>query len=90
MKTARHQFGALQHRTFPVYFNTTITVSAGLLAAWTYSHPAILDNVKRPYLADVAQAYTLATVLLTQAVNSFIIGPLTSKSVPVSFFMLND
>ena len=73
-----------------MYFNTTITVSAGLLAAWTYSHPAILDNVKRPYLADVAQAYTLATVLLTQAVNSFIIGPLTSKSVPVSFFMLNN
>ncbi|THH17402.1 hypothetical protein EW146_g3397 [Bondarzewia mesenterica] len=77
----RHQFGALQHRTFPVYFNLAIAISAALLGVWTYSHPAVVNNLGRPHIADVAQAYTLATILVMQALNSFVIGPITSKTM---------
>ncbi|KAI0067948.1 hypothetical protein BV25DRAFT_1794158 [Artomyces pyxidatus] len=77
----RQQFGTLQHRTFPIYFNLSIAGSAGLLAAWTYTHPAVLAHAARPAVADVAQAYALASVLVLQALNSLVIGPVTSKTM---------
>ncbi|KAJ3499856.1 hypothetical protein NLJ89_g10051 [Agrocybe chaxingu] len=77
----RHQFGALQHKTFPVYFVISILLSSGLLSAWVFKHPDVLDQLTRPNVADVAQVYALATVLLGQASNYFIIGPLTSKTM---------
>jgi hypothetical protein len=54
-------------------------MSAGLLGLWTYNHPTVLENWQKPYLADVAQAYTLANVLFDALMNYFVIGPLTSK-----------
>lgn len=78
---AKQQFGALQHRVFPVYFVSSVALSAGLLCLWTYTHPAVLADVLNPTVADVAQAYALATVLIMQAANYFVIGPLTSKLV---------
>lgn len=71
-------FGNLQHKTFPIYFNLTIATGAFLLGTWTVSH-SVLDNWTKPFLADVAQAYTLATVLLFQGTNSAVIGPMTSR-----------
>lgn len=75
----RQQFGTLQHRTFPVYFVISIALSSGLLGLWTYSHPSVLTQYLSPTNADVAQAYALAAVVLAQASNHFVIGPLTSK-----------
>ncbi|KAA1468507.1 hypothetical protein DENSPDRAFT_833820 [Dentipellis sp. KUC8613] len=75
----RHQFGALQHRTFPVYFNISIGLSSALLALWARANPGITARVTSFQDADVAQAYALGTVLAGQALNSFVIGPLTSK-----------
>ncbi|CCM01621.1 uncharacterized protein FIBRA_03682 [Fibroporia radiculosa] len=77
----RHQFGALQHRIFPVYFVMSIIMSSGLLALWTRSHPAVLAHLSQPLVADVAQAYSLASVLLFQGANYFVVGPLTSKTM---------
>ena len=77
----RQQFGALQHRTFPIYFVISIALSSGLLGLWTYSHPVVLTHYLSPTVADVSQAYALATVVLTQCANHFVIGPLTSKYV---------
>ncbi|KAI0029990.1 hypothetical protein K488DRAFT_55175 [Vararia minispora EC-137] len=77
----RQMFGALQHRTFPVYFNMTIALSAPLAAYWTYTHPAVLEHYLNPRVADVAQAYALGVVFLSQALNAFVIGPLTSKTM---------
>lgn len=77
----RHQFGALQHRTFPIYFSMSIVMSSGLLALWARAHPAVYDHIFQPAVADVAQAYALALVLISQAVNYFVIGPLTSKTM---------
>ncbi|EPS99083.1 hypothetical protein FOMPIDRAFT_1037137 [Fomitopsis schrenkii] len=77
----RHQFGALQHRVFPIYFVQSIIASAGLLALWLSAHPAVTTYVFQPAVADVAQAYTLASVLLTQTSNHLVIGPLTSKAM---------
>ncbi|GLB36463.1 putative protein with domain of unknown function (DUF4149) [Lyophyllum shimeji] len=77
----RQQFGNLQHKTFPVYFVLSIIVSAFLLTLWTVEHPHVVTHIARPNVADVAQAYALATVLLCQCVNYFVIGPLTSKTM---------
>ena len=78
---ARQQFGALQHRTFPVYFNYSIALTGGLLVLWHYGHPTLLQNITKPEIAEVAQAYSLAAVILAQGTNQLVIGPLTSKYV---------
>ncbi|EAU93139.2 hypothetical protein CC1G_10507 [Coprinopsis cinerea okayama7 len=75
----RQQFGALQHKTFPVYFTQSIALSAALLSIWISKHPSVLANLHQPRLADVAQAYALATVILAQGSNLFVVGPWTSK-----------
>lgn len=79
ISTARQQFGALQHRTFPIYFSISIALASGLLGLWTYSHPNVLEHATNPQVADVAQAYTLGAIVLSQLANSLIIGPMTSK-----------
>ncbi|PPQ92706.1 hypothetical protein CVT25_014013 [Psilocybe cyanescens] len=78
---ARHQFGALQHKTFPVYFVLSMLLSSGLMAIWTFKHPDVLVYLTRPNVADVAQLYALATVFASQALNYFVVGPLTSKTM---------
>jgi len=77
----RHMFGPLQHQTFPIYFVISVLLSAGMLGVWIQSHPAVhvLAHILRPDIADVAQAYALAIVLLSQSLNYFVVGPLTSK-----------
>ncbi|KAF8202934.1 hypothetical protein BJ912DRAFT_1052955 [Pholiota molesta] len=75
----RHQFGALQHKTFPVYFVISIALSTTLLSVWILKHPDVLVYLARPNVADVAQVYALGIVLLSQASNYFVVGPMTSK-----------
>jgi len=77
----RQQFGALQHKTFPIYFVISILLASGLLAFWTYTHPAVLAHYTNPLVADVAQAYALASVLLAQGFNYFVIAPMTSRTM---------
>ncbi|KAF4623460.1 hypothetical protein D9613_001682 [Agrocybe pediades] len=77
----RHQFGALQHKTFPVYFVISIILSSSLIGTWIFKHPDVVEQLTSPTIADVAQLYALATVLLSQASNYFIIGPMTSKTM---------
>ncbi|KAH9911434.1 uncharacterized protein BXZ73DRAFT_57016 [Epithele typhae] len=77
----RHQFGALQHRTFPIYFSLSIGLSSALLGLWTYSHPVVLTHYLNPAVTDVAQAYALVTVVLSNCANQFVIGPMTSKTM---------
>ncbi|KAJ7275403.1 hypothetical protein B0H12DRAFT_1087104 [Mycena haematopus] len=78
---ARPQFGQLQHKTFPVYFVLSLGLASTLLGFWTVNHPAVTTHYTNPLVADVAQAYILALVLLAQGSNYFIIGPLTSKTM---------
>jgi len=77
----RQHFSNLQHKTFPIYFLFSILLSGGLLFLWTTSHPAVVSHITEPSIADVAQAYALGVVLLGQAGNYFVIGPLTSKTM---------
>ncbi|KAL0950769.1 hypothetical protein HGRIS_007536 [Hohenbuehelia grisea] len=77
----RHQFGALQHKTFPIYFLLSIVLSSFMLTKWTFTHPDVITHIYRPNVADVAQAYALATVILMQGSNRFVVGPLTSKTM---------
>lgn len=76
---ARQYFGALQHKTFPIYFLQSIALSSFLLTRWVSTHPDVLTYISRPNVADVAQAYALGSVILFQSANKFVIGPLTSK-----------
>ncbi|TFK30397.1 hypothetical protein FA15DRAFT_662353 [Coprinopsis marcescibilis] len=75
----RHQFGALQHKTFPVYFVQSIALSAGLIAIWVSKHPNVLSSLHQPRLAEVAVVYSLGVVLISQALNFIVVGPMTSK-----------
>lgn len=77
----RQAFSSLQHRTFPVFFSTSQLISSVLLIIWTLSHPDVLTNWYNPVIADVAQAWCLATVLLTQGANDWVVGPLTSNTM---------
>jgi hypothetical protein len=72
-------FAALQHRTFPLYFAISIILSSGMLGLWTWSHPDVITHILRPNVADVAQAYALGGVFLSQSLNYFVVGPMTSK-----------
>jgi len=57
----------------------SILLSSGLLGVWVMNHPDVLTHIARPYVADVAQAYALASVIFQQGMNYFVVGPLTSK-----------
>jgi Domain of unknown function (DUF4149) len=81
LNSARHHFGNLQHKTFPIYFVISLVLTSCLLGLWTFSHPNVLTHIARPNVADVAQAYTLMTAIFCQSLNYFVIGPLTSKCV---------
>jgi len=77
----RPQFGALQHKTFPIYFVISLGLASTLLGLWTVNHPVVQTHYANPLVADVAQAYILVLVLLSQGSNYFIVGPLTSKTM---------
>ncbi|VDB87351.1 unnamed protein product [Peniophora sp. CBMAI 1063] len=77
----RQMFGNLQHRTFPIYFNVMLGLSTGLLGAWTYKHPDVISYATKPLVPDVFQAYALGSVILTCVANSFVLGPMTSKTM---------
>ncbi|KIJ68634.1 hypothetical protein HYDPIDRAFT_173309 [Hydnomerulius pinastri MD-312] len=76
-----HQFGALQHRTFPVYFSISVGLASALLVLWVYAHPNVLTQLGSPLVADVAQVYALVGVVWLQGVNQFVVGPMTSKTM---------
>jgi len=77
----RQHFSVLQHKTFPIYFVLSILLSSGLLSLWVLNHPDVLTHITQPNVADVAQAYTLGVVLVSQGLNYFVVGPLTSKTM---------
>jgi hypothetical protein len=77
----KQQFGNLQHKTFPVYFFISLILTSGLLAYWTFTHPNVLTHITDPSVADVTQAYTLASVFAAQGLNYWVIGPMTSKTM---------
>ncbi|KAH8835922.1 hypothetical protein DL96DRAFT_97655 [Flagelloscypha sp. PMI_526] len=77
----RQQFGALQHKTFPIYFKLSSALTAGLLAYWTWTHPDVQSYPLDPRVADTAQAWALGSVLVDQAVNLLVIGPMTSHTM---------
>ncbi|KAJ7071495.1 hypothetical protein C8F01DRAFT_1110770 [Mycena amicta] len=78
---ARAQFSQLQHKTFPIYFLLSISIGSLLLTSWVWANPVVQTHYASPLVNEVAQAYTLAFVILLQAANYFIIGPLTSKTM---------
>ncbi|KAG1801371.1 uncharacterized protein HD556DRAFT_870962 [Suillus plorans] len=77
----RHQFGALQHKTFPIYFSSSIRLSLALLGLWAYAHSELLANITSPLRADVAQTYVLGSVIALQSCNQFVVGPMTSRTM---------
>jgi hypothetical protein len=78
---ARPQFGALQRRIFPIYFQLNTLISFFLLLSWIYNHNSAIVHIAHPTVPDVAQAYALALVSVSQALNLFWLGPATSEYV---------
>jgi hypothetical protein len=79
LSSARHQFGALQNKTFPVYFLLSFGLSSGLLGLWVLKHPDVVTHISQPYYADVAQVYLLGWAIVLQGLNYFVLGPRTGK-----------
>jgi hypothetical protein len=79
--SARQQFGTLQQRIFPVYFKLDAIISSGLLLVWIRNHSTVVAHIANPTVPDVAQAYALVIVAISQALNALWIGPATSKYV---------
>ncbi|KAK1229809.1 hypothetical protein PQX77_007112 [Marasmius sp. AFHP31] len=77
----RHQFGALQHKTFPIYFVQSIFLSSALLGIWVFTHPDVVSHIAKPLVVDVAQVYALSSVIFAQGTNYFVIGPMTSRTM---------
>lgn len=50
-----------------------------MIATWTFTHPDVVPHLHQPWVADVAQVYTLVFVLLSQGVNYFVITPMLAK-----------
>lgn len=63
----------------------SILLSSGLLSLWVRNHPDVLSHITQPNVADVAQAYTIGVVLFSQGLNYFVVGPLTSKYILLSY-----
>jgi hypothetical protein len=79
--SARQQFGSLQRSIFPVYFKLNAIISSGLLLAWIRNHDTVIEQIAYPTIPDVSQTYTLAVVVISQALNALWIGPVTSEYV---------
>lgn len=52
-----------------------------MIVYWVFTHPDVVTYISRPEVADVAQLYALLTIFAVQALNYFVIGPMTSKCV---------
>ncbi|KDQ54791.1 hypothetical protein JAAARDRAFT_196194 [Jaapia argillacea MUCL 33604] len=90
----RHQFGTLQHRTFPIYFLLSLSLTSVLVGLWTWKHSDIWTGglkvgkwgggwvVGRVGMdGDLVQFWTLVGVCVCMAVNQFVVGPLTSRTM---------
>ncbi|KAF8624895.1 hypothetical protein AX15_005763 [Amanita polypyramis BW_CC] len=77
----RQQFGALQHKTFPIYFVLSIVLSSLIIVHWVFAHPDVVTYIWRPWVTDVAQLYALLVAFGSQSLNYFVIGPTTSKTM---------
>jgi len=75
----RVHFRSLQHKTFPIYFSLSTILSSALIVLWIAFHPNVLSNINRPEVADVAQVYVLASVVVGQGSNYFLFGPMMSR-----------
>ena len=79
--SAKQQFGALQHHTFPTYFKLNAITSSGLLVAWIRNHSTVIAQLAHPTVPDVSQAYALGVVAIAHGLNIVWFGPATSKYV---------
>lgn len=61
-------------------------LSSGLLGTWIVKHPDVIKHIGEPRYAEVAQAHSLAAVVLLQGINYFALGPMTSRFA-VSLFL---
>ncbi|KAI0296055.1 hypothetical protein B0F90DRAFT_1747592, partial [Multifurca ochricompacta] len=71
----RRLFSMLQQRNFDIYFKANIWISLIMLLAWTHTHASVITHIADPTIPEVAQAYALALVSVSQAFNSIWIGP---------------
>jgi len=75
----RQQFGALQAKSWPVHFGTTLVLDLVLLGLWTIAHPDVVPALFDAKRTDVAQTYALVFIALCSALNLFVVGPYTAK-----------
>ena len=57
----------------------SIALSSSMIAYWVFTHPDVVTYIYEPKVTDVAQLYLLLAAFGAQALNYFVIGPITAK-----------
>lgn len=73
------QFAALQHKTWPVYFQLSSVLSAACIGLLYYKEPGVLDALLSLRAGGLLSVGTLLCVLLGQSANWLVLGPMTSR-----------
>ncbi|KAF8343773.1 uncharacterized protein EI90DRAFT_2176 [Cantharellus anzutake] len=75
----RHQFGALQAKTFPIFFGMSVGVEVTLLSLWIRKYPSVISTYTDVSKAEVVQAWILALAFILTSINTVWLGPKQSK-----------
>jgi hypothetical protein len=81
----RQQFGHLQSRTFPPFFDFQLALTSALLGSWLWRHPGLLRfhraPLSEPSIPASFNAWLLMAMVATTALNRWALGPWTTKCV---------
>jgi hypothetical protein len=75
----RQQFGNLMEKVFPSYFAFNSILGGVLLGTFAYQHPVVRRKPFDIFDGTVYQAFTLATGIAANLVNTLVIAPASYK-----------
>ena len=76
---AKQSFAALQHKTWPVYFQLSTALSAACIYLLYRADPAVFDSLLALRAGGLLSVGSLLAVFVGQATNWLVLGPMTSR-----------
>ncbi|KAL1739059.1 hypothetical protein HDZ31DRAFT_69338 [Schizophyllum fasciatum] len=73
------QFAALQHKTWPVYFQLSTVLSASCIYLLYRNDPNVFDSLLSLRAGGLLSVGSLLAVFLGQSTNWLVLGPMTSR-----------
>ncbi|KAL1670772.1 hypothetical protein GGF50DRAFT_93749 [Schizophyllum commune] len=75
----KQSFAALQHKTWPVYFQLSTALSAACIYLLYRADPAVFDSLLALRAGGLLSVGSLLAVFVGQATNWLVLGPMTSR-----------